>query len=395
MNIVMLGPFGLRPKSTMRRRALPLGKALAARGHRVTVIIPPWDWPADAGREWQEDGVQVRCLPLLPSVPGLFPVALLVRLVRAALDTQPDVVHCFKPKAYAGLAAFLLWYGRGMGLWQGRLVVDSDDWEGPGGWNERGGYSWAQRRFFAWQERWGLLHADAVTVASRTLETLAWSLGVPPQRLHYLPNGISPWSVVQGEGSSIRRRHGMGDCPVVLCYTRFVGCGPARWAAIVAGVAALAPLARFLVVGAGLAGEEHEFQVRIQAHGLAERVTLAGWIPEEELPGYFAATDLALFPLDDILVNRARCPAKLADLLAVGVPVLAEAVGEARTYIEGGVSGLLLPAGSQPAKWGSEAAALLKDGPRRRRLGMAAQRRMQEEFAWDRLVEDLLDLYSG
>jgi len=63
MNIAIFGPFGLRPKSTMRRRALPLGKALAVRGHRVTVIIPPWDWPGDAGREW---------------------------LVRAALDAQSE-----------------------------------------------------------------------------------------------------------------------------------------------------------------------------------------------------------------------------------------------------------------------------------------------------------------
>jgi glycosyltransferase involved in cell wall biosynthesis len=395
MNIVILGPFGLRPKSTMRRRALPLGKVLAARGHRVTVIIPPWDWPADAGRRWREDGIEVRCLPLFTQVPGLSSATLLVGLVSAVLNLQPEVVHCFKPKAYAGLAAFLLWYGRRVGLWQGRLVVDSDDWEGPGGWNERGAYSWVQRRVFAWQERWGLLHADAVTVASHALQTLAWSVGVPPRCLHYLPNGISPWTVVRAKGGSVRRRHGMENGPVVLCYTRFVGCGPDRWAAIAEGVAAQAPLTRFLVVGTGLAGEEQEFQARIQARGLAEKVTLAGWTREEELPGYFAAADLALFPLDDSLVNRARCPAKLADLLAAGVPVLAEAVGEAKTFIEDGVSGVLLPPGSHPVTWGAEAAALLKDGPQRRQVGIAARRRMEEKFAWDRLAEGLLTLYLG
>lgn len=395
MNIAIVGPFGLRPKSTMRRRALPLGKALAARGHRVRVVVPPWDWPADAGRQWQEDVVEVRCLALGPSVPGFSLPVLLAGLVRATLDAQPQVVHCFKPKAYAGLAAFVLWYARRVGLWQGRLVVDSDDWEGPGGWNDRGGYSRAQRHFFAWQERWGLLHADGVTVASHTLQALARSLGVPPQRLHYLPNGIPPWAIVQGEGGSVRRRHGMGNGPVVLCYTRFVGCSPERWAEIIAGVAAQAPSARFLVVGTGLGGEERELEARILAQGLTENVTLAGWIPEEELPGYFAAADLALFPLDDSLVNRARCPAKLADLLAAGVPVLAEAVGEVKTYIPDGMSGLLLPPGSHPSKWGAEAVALLGDPLRRRQMGIAAQRRMLEEFGWDRLVEGLLDLYSG
>jgi glycosyltransferase involved in cell wall biosynthesis len=148
-------------------------------------------------------------------------------------------------------------------------------------------------------------------------------------------------------------------------------------------------------VGTGLAGEERQFQACIRERQLAEKVTLAGWVREEELPGYLAAADLALFPLDDSLVNRARCPAKLADLLAVGVPVLAEAVGEATAYIEAGVSGVLLPPDSVPAKWGMEAAALLEDEPRRRELGAAAQRRIEETFNWDRLVEGLLAIYSG
>jgi glycosyltransferase involved in cell wall biosynthesis len=392
MNIVIVGPFGLRPKSTVRRRALPLGKALAARGHRVTVLIPSWDWPPDAGREWQEDGASIRCLPLGSSFPGLSSAALLARLVWAALDIQPEVVHCFKPKAYAGVVAFALWHARGTGLWRGKLVVDSDDGEGPGGWNERGGYSWVQRRLFAWQERWGLRHADGVTVASHMLRALAWSLGVLPQRVHYLPNGVPPWLTARSRegGAGRQRRPDDGDGPVVLCYTRFVGCGPARLAAIVSQVAAQVPLAHFLIVGAGLKGEEREFQAR-----LAEPVcaTLAGWVGEEALSGHLSCADLALFPLDDNLINWARCPAKLIDLLAAGVPVVAEAIGEAATYIEHGVSGVLLPPGSHPVRWGEAAAALLGDEVRRRQLGAMAQQRMQEEFAWDGLAEGLLHFY--
>ena len=54
MNIVMIGPFGLQPKATLSVRALPMAKALVARGHSVTLLVPPWDHPADAGREWEE-----------------------------------------------------------------------------------------------------------------------------------------------------------------------------------------------------------------------------------------------------------------------------------------------------------------------------------------------------
>ena len=36
---------------------------------------------------------------------------------------------------------------------------------------------------FAWQEQWGLTHNDGVTVASKALQSIAWSLGVKPERV--------------------------------------------------------------------------------------------------------------------------------------------------------------------------------------------------------------------
>ena len=73
-----------------------------------------------------------------------------------------------------------------------RLVVDSDDWEGPGGWNDdpRVGYTPLQKRFFAWQERTGLSHADAWTVTSECLRQRAISFGAAPEKVFVLHNGV-------------------------------------------------------------------------------------------------------------------------------------------------------------------------------------------------------------
>nr|HID12861.1 hypothetical protein [Anaerolineae bacterium] len=167
MRIVMVGPFGLRPRGTMVVRALPMAQALAARGHTVTLLLPPWQNLEDAGRCWEENGVTVEniSLPrwgragegasLPPPIPGLFHLLTALRLARRALALRPEVVHLFKPKAYSGLTHWLL--ARLPRARRPRLVVDTDDWEGPGGWNEIGPYTPAQRRFFAWQERWGLI----------------------------------------------------------------------------------------------------------------------------------------------------------------------------------------------------------------------------------------------
>jgi len=395
MKIVMVGPFGLRPKATVSRRALPLAAALARRGHEVSVLVPSWDWPADAGQTGQADGVRLTAIALPPRLPLLSHLLIAARLIRQALAQRPDVVHCFKPKGYAGLTALGIWLLQGLRLTSVRLVVDTDDWEGPGGWNEIAPYSWAQKVFFAWQERWGLTHCDAVTVASRTLQSLAWSLGVPPGKVFYLPNGVlthpqpppSPDAGASGEGGG----EGEGE---VLLYTRFVEFPVARVVDIFQRITAQVPETRLLVVGQGLRGEEKQLAALLAARGLANHVTFAGWVPSGDLPAHFAAADLAIFPGDDTLVNRAKCSVKLTELLAAGVPVVADRVGQNAEYIEHLVSGLLVPPGDSAA-FASAVVALLRDAALRQRLGEAARQRMQKYFTWDRLAEVAEQAYAG
>jgi len=253
MRVIFIGPFGLRVKGTMSRRAMPMARALAARGHQVDVILSPWDCPEDSGREWEEEGVGVHNIALPPRFPLLFHLLVTWRLVRQALALKPDVIHCFKPKAYAGLSATAIWFLQRLGLTKVRLVMDSDDWEGWGGWNELGHYTWAQKRFFAWQERWGLTHCDAVTVASRALQTLAWSLGVAPKRVFYVPNGANLKSQIPNPKSQIS----ILDSPFsVLLYTRFFEFQAERVVEVFELVAAEVPEVKFLIVGKGLSGEE-------------------------------------------------------------------------------------------------------------------------------------------
>ena len=64
MRVVMVGPFGLRPRGTMTVRALPMARALAERGHRITVLLPPWQNREDAGRSWKEGDVLVENIRL-------------------------------------------------------------------------------------------------------------------------------------------------------------------------------------------------------------------------------------------------------------------------------------------------------------------------------------------
>jgi len=390
MRIVMIGLFGLRPKGTVSARALPLAKVLVARGHRVDIIMPPWSYPQDSGREWEENGVSIRNVTLPRRFPVLWHLIVTWRLVRQALALRPDVVHCFKPKGYAGSAAMAIWLLKGLGLTKARLVMDSDDWEGKGGWNEIEPYTWLQRRFFAWQERWGLTHCDALTVASRALETIVWGLGVAPGKVFYVPNGV-----VSGFESNTQYpipNIQFTDHPTVLLYTRFFEFQVERVVCIFQRVLTEVPEVRLLVVGKGFFGEEERLSELMREAGLADRLVYVDWVETDELPAYFAAADVAIYPYDDTLINRTKCSVKLIDLMAAGVPVVADDVGQNGDYVVHGVSGLLVPAGETDTFAGN-VVELLRDESLRAELGEGARRRVFGEFDWGKLVERVEEAY--
>ncbi|RLC81341.1 MAG: glycosyltransferase family 1 protein [Chloroflexi bacterium] len=379
MRIVMIGPFGLRARGTMSVRALPMARALVARGHTATLLLPPWHNPKDGGQCWEEDGVAIENIHLPPNIPGLSHLIIALRLAWRAMALRPDVIHLFKPKAHSGLAHWLL--SRLPRAHRPRLVVDADDWEGPGGWNEIGGYTPAQRRFFAWQERWGLTHADAVTVASRALEGLVWALGVPPERVFYAPNGVG--QKAGGKRQKARSKH---PASCILLYTRFFEFPVSRVIEVLWRVREQIPEARLLVVGKGFSGEEEILLKLAQETGLASAVEYVGFVEPEKLSSYFAQADVAIYPFDDTLLNRAKCPVKLLELLAAGVPVVAEAVGQNREYIRHTETGWLVPSGDVDS-FAEAVTQLLEGAQLRERLGQAAARDARERFAWERLIE--------
>jgi glycosyltransferase involved in cell wall biosynthesis len=387
LNVVMLGTFGMSPKSTMRARALPMAQALVERGHFVQIVVPPWDKPADSGARRLEEGIFVRNIRLPHSLrPALIPLA----LVRETLRLRPDVVHVFKPKGYGGLAAMLL---RAMGK---KVVVDSDDWEGRGGWNDLNPYSPAERVLFDLQERFVPRISPAVTVASRTLEGQMLGFRLPPDRVFYVPNGVSAeryggWPAEPSD-RSVREFLGLGDRPVVLLYTRFVEFRVERVVEVLRSVVRQIPNVVLLVVGRGFFGEEEELRRQARHLGLEERVVLAGWVDRAELPRYLTTADVALVPFDDNLVNRAKCSVKLLELMVLGRAIVADRVGQNREYLRHMESGLLTDP-ADPEALAKAIVTLLEDNSLQNRLGGEARTDVWRRFDWSKLIGKVEEAY--
>lgn len=385
MRIAFVGPFGFHPNKTMRSRALGLARPLTQQGHTVRLFMPPWQTPVEADKNWMEDGVEIRYTPLRGGLVGITR-----RLIQEVGAFRPDVVHTFKPKAYAGLVAGWHWY---LAPGRVRLFTDSDDWEGWGGWNDLAPYSWGQKQFFAWQERWGLTHHHGLTVASRTLETLAWSRGVPRHKVLYLPNGSGIGQDTSG-ATAQRERLGLTGRPTILLYSRLFEFDPVYLVDILRRVQRQIPDVAVLGVGAGLYHEDAAaFRQQLQTHGLETSFVDAGWVEEKALPSFLAAADVGLYLMADTLLNRTKCPVKLADMLQVGLPVVGEAVGQVVEYVQAGVNGLLCPSGDAEGV-AAALVSLLRDEEKRKRFAAAGQAHVSTHFSWPILADKLLTFYT-
>lgn len=382
MRIVMTGPFGFRPKKTMRSRAFRLARGLVARGHTVRLIMPPWHTPEEGGRTWEEDGVQLQYVRVDDN-----PVAITARLIRETARWRPDVIHCFKPIAYSQLVA--VYFNR---LSAVRVVLDMDDWEGWGGWNGLSERPYVAKWVIAQQEQWGMRECAGLTVASRQLERLAIEAGVAAGKISYLPNG----SGIEAGVVDRRGAEGRGErkqSKRLLVYSRFFEFDVARLVAVIGRVYASVPDLRVLVIGASLhEGDGRRFNRLLTEAGLNDIIDNVGWVEEVALPGLMRSAAVGIYLMDDTLLNRAKCPVKLADMIMVGLPVVGEAVGQVTEYVDHGRTGLLRPSGDVNGV-ADDVIRLLEDGDLAREMGERAAERYRL-FEWERAAEVVEGVYQ-
>ncbi|MEZ4831949.1 MAG: glycosyltransferase family 4 protein [Caldilineaceae bacterium] len=380
MNIIFVSPFGLGQKTTVWARTLPLARRLVERGCQVTVLIPPWDTPADSGRCWVDAGVRVENVSLAGGLP-LVTARLLAR-VRAL---KPEIVHVVKPRAHAGIVQWILWQWRRLSGRGPRLILDVDDWEQA--WSAIGGYSRLTARFLDWQERWGITHADGVTAASCwLLETVG--AGRPQMPILYLPNGIAapPTSLRADDRPT-------GAHPSLLLFSRFVEVEPAWMGEFWREIQRLRPGVRLVVAGKALQ-PHREDAFRQALAGDTSPVQWAGYVDKAQLADLYATATCAIFPAADVPLNQAKCSVRLATTLLNGVPVVASAVGEQAHYGGHGAA-KLVPAGATPAAFAVAVGELLADPAARQDQIVTARWRLLDEYDWARLGDALFDFYRN
>jgi len=84
----------------------------------------------------------------------------------------------------------------------------------------------------------------------------------------------------------------------------------------------------------------------------------------------------------------------LLEAMATGLPCVASDIGGNQDLLGPGPAGVLV-AGNAPEDWAEALIALLADPGRRAVLGATARRRVEEEFAIERVVDRYEELYRS
>jgi len=174
------------------------------------------------------------------------------------------------------------------------------------------------------------------------------------------------------------------DDPIVL----FVGAmHPRKGADVFArAIPLLSDLpARFVFAGPSGALEP-EVRLIVSRSDVRDRVEFRGQMSSEQLPIVLAEADIFVFPT---VWGTEGFGMVAVEAMACGVPVVASRVGAIPEVVLDEKTGLLFEPGD-PADLASKVRLLLGDPSRRRSLGRAGTKHV-EQYRWDRLADELIE----
>ena len=232
---------------------------------------------------------------------------------------------------------------------------------------------------------------DCVCAVSRDLEgEVVRDWGVPPARVHWIPNGVD-LEAFGGDDRSEALRRELELAPGDLVVMNTGGFRTVKDHSTLLRAFALVhredSCARLLLIGHGGADEARaNVEREAVALGVREAVRFAG-----------VRTDMPrLLRTCDVYVNSSRYEGMsntILEAMAAGRPVVATAVGGTPDLVGDGVTGFLVPAG-EPEPMARRVLELLNDAGLRERMGTAGRARMEAVHSMPGMVRAYASLYS-
>jgi glycosyltransferase involved in cell wall biosynthesis len=363
-------------------------------GFRVSIVCPQWHY----GRRFERlEGINIYRFPI-PSLGGISghlveytiatPILLLYSwfvFVRHGFD----VIHAANPPD------FLYLIGRVFKLLGKKFVFDQHDVVPETCVSRWSGITLRLTLAVArWTERASFRAADVVIAPNQSVRNIAVERGgVEPSRVFIVRNAIKREALRGGRVRSELRR----GRRYLVCYAGLIGPND--------GLEELVRAVHHIVVDRG----RRDIHVVVMGDGdclsairqlslelgIGDAIEFTGWVSDDRvLADYLATADVCLAPDPKNAVNDLGSMNKIVEYMAMGKPVVAFDLKEARETAQEAGSFVPSDHGSDPAALGDRVLSLLDSPETRERMGRAGRQRFSEVLAWEHQQANLLQAYA-
>lgn len=367
-------------------RCFFLGKYLSFLGHEVTMLCASGkNFDLLIRRKRVNSNFKIITLPRIKyhkyftgQLELRFPLILLF-----VLFYKYDILHAFTvAQPQIGIPTWIA-----KKVMRKKVVIDWDDLWG-GGFGEEHPFPIKQVLYFF--ETKIPFVADRITVSTEYLLNRARKIGLNPKIIHKIPNGanvdgITPLDRDRSRKTLDLQREANLIVSLGRTYTESLNLLLESFVLVLKEV----PNTKLIMVG--VAGLPEEFKKKYEH--VMDRIIFTGSRPFKEVPLYLAAADVLVLPMADNNIEKARFPMRFGDYLCSGRPIVSNAVGEIKFYLEKYNCGLISdpPNASQMAK---NVVSVLKENMRdNNELGTKARKLATDVLSWDRIAENLDKIY--
>ena len=319
-------------------RYFPIAKYLVKAGFSVTIAALHPNYDSLTQKQFIRDGVKVHYVSQMhvfkdENQTSYFGPLRLIwlsikatwKLFKAAISRHYDIIFIGKPHPMNGVAGILA--GR---MRRSKIIVDCDDYEAA---SNHYTSKW-QRGIVQLFEDGIPKFADIVTTNTHFTEQRLMGLGIKAKKIFYIPNGIDPERFLEPnpkEVNALSQKLNLNGKKVVA----YIGSLSLSNHSVDLLLKAFAILSKslesiqLLIVGGGSDREtleqlSHELDIADQTH-------FVGRVSSDKVPIYYRLADVTIDPAIDNDATRGRCPLKMFESWAMGVPFVTADVGDRRS----------------------------------------------------------------
>jgi PEP-CTERM/exosortase A-associated glycosyltransferase len=377
-------------------RTLSILREQRALGFKTSHITSPKQGPS-RNHEEHVDGWHFFRTPDTPSLLGKAPALkqlavinrLAARLMEAAQDVKPDILHAHSPVLNA-IAALRV--GRKLGIpvvyeirafWEDAAVDHGTSKE------------WGVRyRLTRAMETYALRRVDAVTTICEGLRSDILARGISQQKVTVIPNAVNIEDFNPGQPAEqkLAGELGLGGKTVLGFVGSFYAYeGLDILLQALPTLVSKNPNIRVLLVGGG--PQDVELKTLAAQLGIQAQVIFTGRVPHDQVQRYYNLIDILVYPRLPMRLTNLVTPLKPLEAMAQGRLIVASDVGGHLELIEDGNTGVLFKAGD-PHALADKVQALLESPERWPLMRQTARAFVETERNWPGSVARYQHVYG-